>query len=396
MASYQQMCYCKKCKTNVGLNDKGQCKKCNSSQIKKTWSVRFRTLEIKGEKQRRLTGYPTKKEAEKAYFDFMSNYTPLKSSTSTKHIFEDLLEKYFSYCSIENSGSTIYDKKHTFNLYITPYFKGKDLNLITKAELSDWQNYIWKLINPKTKKRYSWKYLTKIRGNLYNFLSYCENIHDIPNRYTTIKAPKNMDVKVDISFWEIDEFNRFIKYCDDIMWKTLWLTFLYTGARFNEIRALSDKDILDNQIIINKALAGKKVHSEIKATKNYKIIKKQIPDILASQIKEYKEWKSTNSISDKFLFGGNVPLSEKTLRRQLDKDIDNFNNLSDIKLQRITPHGFRHSYVSMLIDAGVTTKVIAVLIGDREEQVIRTYGHLYSNAKDNAIDILNKRIGQNI
>ena len=104
---------------------------------------------------------------------------------------------------------------------------------------------------------------------------------------------------------------------------------------------------------------------------------------MASKIIEYKKWKQKNNISNKFLFGGDIPLSENTIRRQLRKDINNAN------VSSITPHGFRHSYVSLLIHLGINTKVIAELIGDREEQVIETYGHLYPQAKEDAINLLN-------
>lgn len=52
----------------------------------------------------------------------------------------------------------------------------------------------------------------------------------------------------------------------------------------------------------------------------------------------------------------------------------------------------RNSYVSELFHLGVSTKVIASLIGDTEEQVIKTYGHLYSDATDGAINLLNQAL----
>ena len=71
MASYQQLNYCKKCKKNVALNDKGQCSTCLSTQIKKSWTVRFRYIDNKGnEIQKRLTGFNSKKEAKDAELQF--------------------------------------------------------------------------------------------------------------------------------------------------------------------------------------------------------------------------------------------------------------------------------------------------------------------------------------
>jgi len=192
-----------------------------------------------------------------------------------------------------------------------------------------------------------------------------------------------------LQFWELNTFNKFINTIEDIEWRTMWYVFMYTGARFNEVRALSDNDIKNSKITINKSLNGKKVYNNptpIKPTKNYKAFTKQIPAILQEKITEYKNWKKQNKISSKYLFGGEIPYSENVVRRRLRADIKNAN------VPYISPHGFRHSYVSLLINLGVTTKIIAELIGDKEEQVIKTYGHLYADAKDRAIEILNQKL----
>ena len=271
MASYQQLCYCKNCKKNISLDDTGKCKTCGSSQIKKSWTVRFRIIDFKGEKHKRLTGFETKKQAESAYIQFINSYTPPKAPNKS-YKFEDILKNYFIYCTTENTESTIYDKKSIFNLYIVPYFENKNINDITKEDLINWQNTLWNYISPKTKQKFSWKYLTKIRGSLYNFLQYCENIYDITNQMRTIKIPKNKTSKKEINFWELKDFDQFIETVDDIRWKTLWYTFMFTGARFNEVRALSDEDINDNRIIINKAIAKSIGESlKITPTKNTKI-----------------------------------------------------------------------------------------------------------------------------
>lgn len=387
MASFEQAKYCPNCKKNVSATKDDRCKICGSRVERGTWSVRFRIMEYDGEKQKRLSGFNTKKEALQAFIKFTSEHVPTQKTTSLS--FQDALNSYFNFCKNDNSESTLYDKQAIFKTFITPYFQNKDINEITKVDLINWQNYIWNLKNNKNKTSYSWKYLTKIRGTFYTFLAYCENIYDIKNHFRTIKTPKNKSIKKDINFWEVDTFNKFINTVDDIMWNTLWSTFMYTGARFNEIRALKDTDVENSIITINKSLLKKQVNAskiQVKPTKNYKIIKKQIPNILSQKIIKYKEWKKENKISSKFLFGGDTPLSENCIRRRLREDI------KKSKLSYISPHGFRHSYVSLLIHLGVNTKVIASLIGDREEQVIKTYGHLYNNAQNNAIELLNNKL----
>ena len=393
MASYQQFIYCKTCKKNTSLDYNNKCKFCGGTQFKKTWTVRFRVVDFNGEKQKRLTGFETKKLAESAYLEYMSNYIPCKIKNDSETMkFEYILNKYFQYCKTENAESTVYDKQNVFRLYITPYFKNKDIDKISKSDILDWQTLLWNTTSKRTGKLFSWKYLANIRGLLLSFFNYCENIYDVYNPMRTIKLPKRKSAPKQINFWELECFDKFIDTLDDILWKTLWSVFMFTGARFNEIRALQDSDIIDNTITINKAVASKKSGAGVKitATKNYKVVVKQIPRELATQIDDYKQWKKEKRLSEKFLFGGTKPIAENTIRRQLIKDIANAN------VPYISPHGFRHSYVSMLIHLGISTKIIAELIGDREEQVIKTYGHLYSNAKNDAMNLLDTHLGERI
>lgn len=109
---------------------------------------------------------------------------------------------------------------------------------------------------------------------------------------------------------------------------------------------------------------------------------------MQEKIEKYKAWKTENGLTKNFLFGGDKPLAENTIRRKLSRDIAKSGQPT------ISPHGFRHSYVSLLIHLGVPTKVIAELIGDREKQVIETYSHLYQNAKNDAISLIDKSLSK--
>lgn len=385
MATFEQAKYCPNCKKNVSADKNDKCSICGGKIQRGVWSVRFRIQEYQGSKHKRLSGFQTKKEAQQGYIDFIANYHPFTELNKHQLIFDDALNEYLRTCNVNNKNSTIYEKERVFENFITPYFTGKDLFLITKADLFNWQANLCSLKNPFTKQPYSSKYVSKIRTTFYNFLSYCETLYNVQNHFKSIKRPKDKDMEKDIEFWEVETFNKFISTIDDILWRTLWYTFMYTGARFNEIRALSDADIKDNKITINKAITSKKSKQTsvlVESTKNYRKVKKNIPKILIDIIDEYKAWKKKEKISSTFLFGGDIPLAENTIRRKLEEQIKN------AKVTPITPHGFRHSYVSLLIHLGVSTKVIAELIGDKEEQVLKTYGHLYSNAKDLAIDLI--------
>ena len=94
--------------------------------------------------------------------------------------------------------------------------------------------------------------------------------------------------------------------------------------------------------------------------------------------------KRANKISGKYLFGGDTFIDRHKYERQLK------HYLNKTKITKhITLHSFRHSYVSMLIDMGCSTKTVAEMIGDTEEVVMKAYSHLYTSKKRETVEKLN-------
>lgn len=363
------------------------------------WGVRFRVIENGIEVHKNLSPYPTKKKAEEAYRAFMGDYKPnyntIDKETPSKY--EELLERYLISNANHTKESSQYEKPKIFERFITPYFAGRDVRTITKNELFAWQDNLCCLtikrkgINIK----YSYKYVSKIRSYFYNFLTYCSMLLSIPNQMEYIEAPKRKIPKKDIRFWELSEFNQFISKVDDTLYYALFSFAFYTGLRIGEIQAFSESDIVDNAISVNKTYTRKfdrqkytkgTIYIIIPEPKNYRNYSKQIPDVLFDIMENYLKWKREKNISDKFLFGGDTPIPERTIRRYLE------NYIEKAKVPTITMHGFRHSYVSLLIHIGCTSKVVAMLIGDTEQQIIHTYSHLYNNDGQTAINNLNKML----
>jgi len=349
------------------------------------WSVRFDIIENGMYKTKRLSGFKLKNDAKQAYIQFMADYKPTGLGIQSKsYIFDDLLEEYFKYYSPETRESTIYEKRHTFAKYITPLFTQQNIKKIPQTKLADWQSSLWNM-------KVSYRQKSKVRNFFNHFLNYCEQF-GIQNKLKNIKLPRNTDVKKDITFWELDDFNNFIKYVDNSFWRTFYYFLFYTGVRIGEACAFYPKDynIKNGNISINKSLSYKTIDGsifKIVPTKNYKNYSKPIPDVLIGELKNI-------SMSGVYLFGRNneTPLARQTLAYTLDYYIKRAQDSGE-KIKRITPHGFRHSYVSMLINLGVDVYTIAKLIGDTVEMVIKIYGHMYTNELKNAINKINN-IGQ--
>lgn len=353
----------------------------------KVYDVIFRVVTLDGEeKQKKLSGYINKTLAKQAYVDFVTERceliknNPLKKKTKEKVDFtiKELSLKYFSSIKNQVKDSSIFTKHNLFNLTVIPKFGNYTLKMLSKEILLEWQDEMWSRRNPRTDDFYSFKYLSNIRINFSAFLSWCSERYGTKNYLLEIKKPKRRQQKTEMSFWTKEEFETFISVVDNPMYHCLFMTMFYTGRRKGEIFALSTSDIGQDKIYFNKTCSRRVFDAPyvITSTKNEKTGATPICPALQNELHSYKRLDKGN-----FFFGGEHPIHENTVANNFKR----YCKLANMKPIRI--HDLRHSFVSMLIHLGANFTVIADLIGDTVEQVIKTYGHLYESDK---IDIINR------
>lgn len=64
-------------------------------------------------------------------------------------------------------------------------------------------------------------------------------------------------MKKEIEFYDLAEFTRFIAQADEPQWRTAFMFLFYIGCRVGEMQALSEIDITDDGVVINKTLTKK-------------------------------------------------------------------------------------------------------------------------------------------
>ena len=383
MPSFQQLFYCKNCKKIVQLNDKGQCSKCESNQLKKSWSVRFRYAENGKEKQKRLTGFQTKKEAQDGYIKFI-NEAKLKEpiETSEKIKFERLFEEYKAFTKTRIKESSYYDLCSKCNIHILPYFKDMYVQDITPKIILDWQNNI---------NHYSFKYKSGLRRYLHSILSYADKYYNIPNKIKKVDGFRNLELKKEMLFWTPEEFNTFIEKVNNEIYQAFFYTLYYTGARKGEILATTWKDWdLKNGILnIDKSIT-KKVYgaSWIVTTPKNQSSKRKIslPQVLIDIMKKYKNGREHYNL----VFAGEKPLADSNIQRVQEIAC------KEAKVKKIRLHDFRHSHASLLLGNGASIVAVAKRLGHTNiEQTLNTYAHMMPKEDDLIIEILEKTAKQN-
>lgn len=399
MASFSQNKYCYNCKKNITTTkqDPTHCPACKSAIALKDWTVRFRVIENGHRKNKRLSGFATKKEAQQGLAQYLINYDAKTKSKQQNLIFKNIFSTYIRYQKGSITPATYYDKIKNFEKYILPYFADKDISLITKQDLVSWCDNLW-IKTDKKGNLLSAKYKERIKGYFSSFMSYCEERYNIINYFKQIKLPKQSKRHKEMQIINTLEFQKFLNEIEKLdalnsfekeMYKTIFMCLFFIGARINEVLALkiADIDLENDTISINKSVTRKFVREDyknkyylIKETKNCKTRKNLIPENLKLQLINYLKLKNHD---DTFLFGNKEPIHDKKVTRIKNKCLNN------AKLPYMRLHDFRHSHVSFLIHLGVSFPVIAQRIGDTLSVVVETYSHIWKNDEIIAIQNIN-------
>lgn len=351
----------------------------------KVYDVVFRIVTLDGiEKQKKLSGFATKTLAKQGYTDFITSKcelvknNPIKKKNNLKSnlLVNDLIRQYLSSIFNQNKDSSIYDKQNIYRLFVLPYFEKTDIKKVSKEMLLEWQDSLWSKQNPKTGEYYSYNYLSKVRAHFSVFLEWCKDRgYCEKNCFDDVKKPKRRSPKRKMQIWTREEFEHFISFVDDPKYHALFTMLFFTGRRKNEILALYKTDIHPDYIAVTKSLTRKTLNDEVYKITSTKADKEQnipICDIVKKELSQYKG-------ESPFFFGGKKPLSENTVTRVFNRYCEKAG------AKKIRMHDLRHSFVSMLIHLGANMMVVADLIGDTVDQVIKTYGHIYETDKKEII-----------
>lgn len=350
----------------------------------KVYDVVFRIVTLDGiEKQKKLSGYTNKTLAKQAYMEFVTQKcelvrnNPLKKRNPQKEepFVGELIREYMATLGNDNKYTTIYDKNNVYRLFVLPYYESKKPKDLTVQELVGWVDTIWNLKNPRNGEYYSYKQLSKIRGHFNVFLNWLELRYGYKNYLPDVPKKKKRVAKTEMKFWTREQFEQFIAVVDDPLYHALFTFMFYTGRRKGELFALTPADVKPTSIKVNKSLTRKTKSDstfEITSTKAEKTQNIPVCKIVQEEIASYKG-------DSPFYFGGDKPLASTTVKRMFD----GYCKQAGVEIIRI--HDLRHSFVSMLIHLGANLMVVADLIGDTVEQVMKTYGHLYQEDKLNIL-----------
>lgn len=356
----------------------------------RSWYFKCYYTDMYGNRKQKVSKmFKTKSEAKENENEFLVN---IKKQDETDHniSFENVFNEWLMKKKSQVKSTTYYGIKKNTIKHILSYFKNFKLHSIKTNSLLLWKKEL-------EKNKFTISYQNTIIGYFTEILEYAKNNYEFDSKIISklhkdkIEIVKNIKETVEQNYWTYEEFNKFISCVDEELYKIMFIFLYYTGLRLGEMIALNwnDIDFKNKTIRINKTYAdriegGNYIITSPKTTNSIRIV--ELDDNLLNILKKHYESEKQiyNFNNNVFIFGNFVHIAPTTFRNHLNKYIKKAN------VKKISPHGFRHSHVSLLINLGCDSRDVADRVGDTIEVVETTYYHMFPNKKAKTVALLNK------
>ena len=329
------------------------------------WSVRFRCLDEAGtERQVRLSGFPTKREAREAYEGYINEHKAPQARSGSLRSVQELADAYLVYLQPIVKESSFYETAGRISRHILPTFGTEAPEKVTALEISLWQNDLIQ--------RFSRPYLVSLRAAFTAMWNYGMAFHSLRNNpWPAVRLPKDKSVPKEMQIWTPEEFETFLSAVDAPLWRLFFRTLFLTGLRKGEALALSPSDVRGVTLSVTKNITrktGTGAYAVTTPKTRGSVRKITIPADLAEELHVQR---------GPFIFGGEAPFSDRTVERYFKDWIAQ----ADVTPIRI--HDLRHSHASFLISSGCSIVAVSKRLGHSSvKQTLDTYSHVMQTDED--------------
>ncbi|QSX04810.1 site-specific integrase [Sedimentibacter sp. zth1] len=350
--------------------------------------------------QKSKGGFKTKKEANAALSHILASYNEGTYINETDMTLAEFSDKWIKLYSKTGNVkiSTVRVRQHEIN-NVKAYFKEAKMKDITSLMYQDFLLYLLSNFahNTLTGIHRTAKMIFKKAIEMRLILNDPTQYAKVPKK---VKTVEELEHETEIpKYFEKEELNEFLELSkQDISPQTyvIFLTLAYTGIRIGELCALKWKDIdfTSKEISIYKTY-----YNPVNNTINYTLLppktktskrKIQVDDIVIEALRKHKlrqnelrlritSWHKENFVFTKFINYPGYPETPKQIEIVMDRIIKKNG------LKKLTPHGLRHTHVSLLAEAGVGLKEIMERLGHKDDETTTSiYMHVTKAMKTEA------------
>lgn len=360
---------------------------------KKLYAYRYKYYDVfKKRREKSKQGFSTELEAERALIELKAEI--LDGNEKFVENNNMTFSKWFQIWSDAKKTSW---SDGTYDLYKRHFKKHIDPK-IGKAKLNSLTNmYVEReLVKPLIKEEFARNTIACILGIVTAALNSAVNERIIKESPLTNIDISAAPLEKKENFLNQKDLEKLLKYTyeyDPTTYYTSFLTLALSGIRKGELAGLrwNDIDFKKHAITILRSRSNKKLGPP-KSDNGYRSI--VVNKVLIEQLKRYKAWcaqvkwsKGTTLKDDDYVFINRYtyePISDTYLNDALDAI---FEERPD--LPKITPHGLRHTYSSILIANKTPVVTVAKLIGDHPTTVNNVYAHSLKEAEVQTVELFN-------
>lgn len=329
-------------------------------------------------------GFKTRKAAkahEAAITHQLNSGVFVQLSRQASLTYKELYQKWYEAYKDTVEATTASKTADLYRLHILPTFGELKISKISPL---DCQNFI-------TNKAKSFKNMKQIKSYTSKIFEFAINMNYIErNPMSKVIMPKIKKTASE-NYWSVSELQQFLQIIlenEPYKHYALFRLLAYSGLRKGELYALRWSDFNpDTQLLtINKSLGRIDGHAVEKDTKNSFSVRSIYLDNETCTI--LHKWKQESiqekgqlhitplSIEKDFMFtyctrtGDIEPLHADYINNILKRTIRQHN------LKKISPHGFRHTHATLMIEMGIDPVNTAKRLGHASSQMtLDTYSH---------------------
>ena len=293
---------------------------------------------------------------------------------------EDKLAAYLEYCEYRKELDRKTLKAHRIDL--RQYFEYICVDEPDKEKIEEYVTHLHKSYKQKTVKRK----IASIKA-FYNYLEETEIIAESPFRKIKVKFKETVTLPRIIPREEIEKLLNHMYQClneNDKASRKFMLrdvavieVFFATGARVYEISNIRDDSInLNTGLIRLMGKGGKERYVQISNTSILEVLKKY-----------YDENEQSIKKSGYFFVNNRESrYTEQSIRLMLKK----YTKQAGIE-RNITPHMFRHSFATYLIEEGVDVSCVQQILGHSSIKTTQIYIHIAAKKQAEILKELHPR-----
>ena len=298
---------------------------------------------------------------------------------------EDKLAAYLEYCEYRKE----LDRKtlKAYRIDLRQYFEYICVDEPDKEKIEEYVTHLHKSYKQKTVKRK----IASIKA-FYNYLEETEIIAERPFRKIKVKFKETVTLPRIIPREEIEKLLNHMYQClneNDKASRKFMLrdvavieVFFATGARVYEISNIRDDSInLNTGLIRLMGKGGKERYVQISNTSILEVLKKY-----------YDENEQSIKKSGYFFVNNRENrYTEQSIRLMLKK----YTEQAGIE-RNITPHMFRHSFATYLIEEGVDVSCVQQILGHSSIKTTQIYIHIAAKKQAEILKEMHPRNNMNI